>query len=209
MLGARRAFAEGACLVAVAACLAGCGVGADPGQDEPNQVSKPSFQGPRVLRKEQMRLVLPDLSDVPPGWKRSGATSLDGSASKDAIVASGRGAYLATDLGGYVGFHVTSFESLANATEAYAKLKSKYPATTLGSVQIPFADAAFSASNCPVKSSCSALISVRVAMVDAYVNINTDGPVAADPRILNSVTRMLVQRIRQAQRGQQPSAKAT
>ncbi|WP_274536122.1 hypothetical protein [Streptomyces sp. CB03234] len=40
------------------------------------------------------------------------------------------------------------------------------------------------------------------------MNINTDGPAAADAKILNSVTRMLVQPVRQAQSGQTPSAKA-
>ncbi|MEV1070201.1 hypothetical protein [Streptomyces sp. NPDC050263] len=44
--------------------------------------------------------------------------------------------------------------------------------------------------------------------VYAYANITTDGPAAADAKILNSVARMFVQRIRQAQQGLSPSAKA-
>ncbi|MGW2425912.1 hypothetical protein ACWC0C_42970 [Streptomyces sp. NPDC001709] len=81
-------------------------------------------------------------------------------------------------------------------------------AAHLGSAQIPNVDAVFTASYCIGKNYCSTSINLRLDSVYAWVNINTHGPVAADAKILNSVTRMFVQRIRQAQRGQSPSAKA-
>ncbi|WP_437090439.1 hypothetical protein [Streptomyces sp. enrichment culture] len=78
----------------------------------------------------------------------------------------------------------------------------------LGPVQIPDVDAAFTASYCIGTNYCSTSINLRLDSVYAYVNINTDGPATADAKILNSVARMFAQRIRQAQHGQPPSAKA-
>jgi hypothetical protein len=60
-----------------------------------------------------------------------------------------------------------------------------------------------------VRHVCSTSITFRLDSVFAYVNINTDGSAAADAKVLNSVTRMFAQRIRQAQYGQSPSARAT
>jgi hypothetical protein len=49
---------------------------------------------------------------------------------------------------------------------------------------------------------------MRVGAVSASVNLSTDRPPAADPKVLNSMARAFVLRIRQAEQGQRPTAKA-
>ncbi|MDX2939540.1 hypothetical protein [Streptomyces ipomoeae] len=169
----------------------------------------PSAQTTRVLDKEQVQAVLPDLKDVPPSWEKSGTLRLQGANPEDGgILASGTQGYAATDLEGVVGFGIYSFQNRAQAIGRYTEQKSKMAAAQLGPAQIPDIDAAFTASYCIGTNQCSTSINLRMDSVYAYVNINTDGPAAADAKILNSVTRMFAQRIRQAQHGLSPSAKA-
>ncbi|MGW7081859.1 hypothetical protein [Streptomyces sp. NPDC054866] len=156
-----------------------------------------------------MQAALPNLEDVPPGWEKAGTPRLLGANPKDGgIRASGTQGYAAPDLEGTVGFRIESFQTRAQAIGRYAQKKSQMGSAQLGPAQITGTDAVFSASYCIGKNYCSTSINFRLAAVFAYVNINTDGPAAADAKILNSVTRMLAQRIRQAQQGQSPSAKA-
>ncbi|MFD3517997.1 hypothetical protein [Streptomyces sp. NPDC058657] len=149
------------------------------------------------------------MTDVPPGWEKSGTLRVQGAHVEDggmlALAAQG---YAATDLEGVVGFGIQSFQTRAQAIDRYTQKKSQMAGAQFGPAQIPDVDAAFTASYCLGKKHCSTSINLRVDSVYAYVNINTDGPAAADARILNSVTRMFVQRIRQAQDGLSPSAKA-
>ncbi|ORT55662.1 hypothetical protein BKD26_31705 [Streptomyces sp. CB03238] len=152
--------------------------------------------------------MLPDLGDVPPGWEKSGTLRLLGAAPEEGLLALGTQGYAATDLEGTVGFGVQSFQTRADAIERYTMKKSQMAGAQLGPAQIPDIDAAFTGSYCIGEDYCSTSINLRLDSVFAYVNINTDGPAAADAKILNSVTRILVQRIRQAQSGQTPSAKA-
>ncbi|MGA5558832.1 hypothetical protein [Streptomyces lavendulocolor] len=161
-----------------------------------------------MLDKEEVRAVLPGAGDVPQGWEKSGSLRLLGAEPKEGLLALGTQGYAASDLEGFVGFGVQSFQTPAGAIARYARTKSQMGTAQIGPAQIPGVDAAFTASHCLSQNHCSTSITVRVGPVYAYVNINTDGPEAADSKILNSATRMLVQRIQQAQQGQAPSAKA-
>lgn len=207
MLRAKRTV-HSFCLIAVAVSLFGCGSGTGAGEHSPIQDDKPSAQAARALGKEQVQAVLPDLEDVPPGWEKAGTLRLQGADPEDGLLASGTRGYAATDLEGDVGFGIQSFQTRVQAIDRYAKKKSQMAGAQFGPAQIPDIDVAFTASYCLGKNYCSTSINLRMDSVFAYVNINTDGPAAADAKILNSVTRMFVQRIRQAQRGQSPSAKA-
>ncbi len=200
---------QGLCLIAAVMSLLACGSGTGAGKHRPPPDDVPSAQSAGVLDKEQIQAVLPDLDDVPPGWERSGTLRLHGANPKDGgILASGTRGYAATDLEGDVGFGVYSFHTRAQAVTRYTEKKSQLANAQLGPAQIPDTDAAFTASFCVGTNPCSTSINLRVDSVYAYVNINTVGPAAADAKVLNSVTRMFVQRIRQAQHGLSPSAKA-
>jgi hypothetical protein len=189
--------------------LFGCGSGTAAEERSPTPNDTPSAQAARVLSKEQVQAVLPGLEDVPQSWEKSGALRVQGADLKDGgILASGTQGYAANDLEGVVGFGIQSFRTRAQAIGRYTEKKSQMAGAQLGPVQIPDVDAAFTASYCIGKKYCSTSFNLRVGSVYAYVNINTDGPAAADAKILNSVTRMFVQRIRQAQHGLSPSAKA-
>ncbi|MDT0453635.1 hypothetical protein [Streptomyces hesseae] len=157
--------------------------------------------------------MLPDSDDVPPGWKKSGTLRLDGANPEDGgSLAAGRLGYAATDLEGTVGFGLQTYRNRAQAIGRYTESKSKMASAQAGRAQFPDVDAAFTASDCIDTTAgrhCSTSITLRLDSVFAYVVINTVGPTtAADPKVLNSVTRMFTQRIRQAQHGQPPSAKA-
>ncbi|MFC4611554.1 hypothetical protein ACFO9E_27775 [Streptomyces maoxianensis] len=207
MLRAKKTI-QGLCLIGAAVSLFGCGSGTGAGEPGPTQDDTPSPQSVRILGKEQVQAVLPDLDDVPPGWEKSGTFRLHGAAPDEGMLASGTQGYTATDLEGVVGFGIQSFQTRAQAIQGYTEKKSQMADAQFGPAQIPDIDAAFTASYCIGENYCSTSINLRLDSVYAYVNINTDGPAAADAKILNSVTRMFVQRIRQAQRGQSPSAKA-
>ncbi|MGA5425112.1 hypothetical protein [Streptomyces lavendulocolor] len=161
-----------------------------------------------MLDEERVRVVLPGAGDMPQGWEKSGSLRLHGAEPKEGLLALGTQGYAASDLEGTVGFGVQSFQTPAGAIARYTMKKSQMSTARVGPAQIPGVDAAFTASYCMGGNYCSTSINVRVGPVYAYVNINTDGPAAADFRILNSATRMLVQRIQQAQQGQAPTAKA-
>lgn len=204
---AKRAI-RGLCLIGAAVALFGCGSGDDAGGPGATRDVMPSPESSRTLGKEQVRAALPEAGDVPAGWEKSGTLRLLGASPEKGLVALGTQGYAATDLEGIVGFGVQSFQTRADAIEGYTMVKSQLASAQIGPVQIPDADAAFAASYCQGKDRCSTRITVRLDSVVAYVNINTDGPAAADAKILNSVTRMLAQRVRQAQSGQTPSARA-
>lgn len=189
--------------------LAGCGSGTDVDEHSPTPDDAPSAQAARVLGKEQVRSVLPDLGDVPPGWEKVGTLRVLGANPEDGgILASGSQGYAASDLDGVVGFGIRCFETRAQAIGRYTEKKSQIAGAQFGPVEIPDVDAAFTASYCLNKVYCSTSINLRVDSVYAYVNINTDGPAAADAKILNSVTRMFALRIQQAQHGLSPSVTA-
>ncbi|MEV8347096.1 hypothetical protein [Streptomyces niveus] len=196
------------CLVGAVISLFGCVSGSSAEEHGPTQDDAPSPQATRVLSKEHVQAVLPDLDDVPPGWEKSGTLRLQGADGKGDILASGTQGYVATDLEGVVGFGVQSFQDRAQAIGRYTEKKSQMATAQIGPAQIPDVDAAFTASYCIGENYCSTSINIRLGSVYAYVNINTDGSAVADAKILNSVTRMFAQRIQQAQRGQSPSAKA-
>jgi hypothetical protein len=200
---------RGLCAVGAISLLFGCATGTGVEEHGPTQSDSPSSQAVRVLGKDQVRAVLPDSGDVPPGWEKSGTPRLHGANPEDGgSLAFGTQGYAATDLEGTVGFGLQSFRTRAQAIDRYTESRSQMASAQVGPAQIPDVDAAFMASYCIGKNYCSSSITLRLDSVFAYVNINTDGPVAADPKVLNSVTRMFAQRIRQAQHGQPPSAKA-
>ncbi|UXY25149.1 hypothetical protein [Streptomyces sp. HUAS TT20] len=152
--------------------------------------------------------MLPGAADVPPGWKAATSYRIEGSSGTDGFVAFGRKAYSAPDLNGHVGFGLRSFRSRSQAEADYGKWKRRTAGTQQAAAQIDGADTAFTAVYCLGRSYCSSSIQMRVGSVSAYVNINTDGPPAADPKVLNSVARAFVLRIHQAEQGQRPTAKA-
>jgi hypothetical protein len=200
---------QGLCAIGAVVSLFGCGSGTGTEEHSPTQGGTPSSQAARALGKEEVQAVLPDLDDVPPGWEKSGTLRLQGANPENGgILASANQGYAATDLEGTVGFGIRSFQTRAQAIGRYTESKSQMASAQVGPAQIPDVDAAFTASYCIGKNYCSTSINLRLGSVYAYVNINTDGPAAADAKILNSVTRMFAQRIRQAQHGQSPSAKA-
>ncbi|MER5549529.1 hypothetical protein ABT072_45830 [Streptomyces sp. NPDC002589] len=160
-----------------------------------------------MLDKERVRAVLPGDADVPPGWKAATAYRMD-SPGPDGSLAFGRRAYSAPDLNGDVGFGLSSFRSRSQAGAGYDKTKRLYAGVREGTARVEGADAAFTAVYCLGRSYCSSSIQMRVGLVTAYVNLNTDRPPAADPKVLNSMARSFVLRIRQAEQGQRPAAKA-
>ncbi len=195
-------------LVAVGTML-GCGAEVDK-QHSPTQDVMTSAKAGRILDKKAVTAVLPSPDDVPPGWTQIVPPEFQGRKPEDGVMAFGRRGYAAPDdVHGGVGFTLTSFQSRARAIDAFTKEKSQLSSGHLGSVQIRHVDAAFTASSCVSESNCNTSIHVRVDSVYAFVNVNTGGPEAANPEILNAVTRMFVQRIRQAQAGQQASAKSS
>jgi hypothetical protein len=197
-------------MIGVISALFGCGSGASAEKHSPTQSDTSSSQSVRTLDKDQVQAVLPDSDDVPPGWEKSGTLRLQGANPEDGgILASGTQGYAATSLEGTVGFGIQSFQSRAQAIGRYTQSKSQMASAQVGPAQIPDVDAAFTSTYCISKNHCSTSITLRLDSVFAYVNINTNGPAAADAKILNPVTRMFSQRIRQAQHGQSPSAKAT
>ncbi|WP_345055520.1 hypothetical protein [Streptomyces rameus] len=205
-----KGIVQGVCAIGAISLLFGCATGTDAEQHSPTQSDAPSSQVVRVLREDQVKAVLPDSGDVPPGWEKSGTLHLNGANPKDGgTLAYGTQGYAATDLEGTVGFGLQSFRTRSQAIGRYTESKSQMASAQVGPAQIPDVDAAFTASYCIGKNYCSTSITLRLDSVFAYVNINTDGPAAADPKVLNSVTRMFAQRIRQVQHGQPPSAKAT
>lgn len=202
------------CAISAISSLFGCGSGVGAEEHSSAQGDTSSSQVVRALGKDQVRAVLPDSDDVPPGWEKSGTLSLDGANPEDGgSLAYGRQGYAATDLEGTVGFGLQSFRNRAQAIDRYTESKSKMASAQVGPAQFPDVDAAFTASYCIGTTggrTCNTSITLRLDSVFAYVAINTVGPAtAADPKVLNSVTRMFAQRIRQAQHGQPPSAKAT
>ncbi|MGW7385472.1 hypothetical protein [Streptomyces sp. NPDC054794] len=162
-----------------------------------------------MLGKEQLRVVLPGAADVPPGWKAASSYLIEGESGTDGRVAFGRRGYSAPDLNGHVvGFGLRSFRSRSQAEADYGKWKRRTAGTQQAAAQIDGADTAYTMVYCLGRSYCSSSIQMQVGPVSAYVNINTDGPPAADPKVLNSVARTFVLRIRQAEQGQRPTAKA-
>ncbi|MEU2675099.1 hypothetical protein ABZ622_41150 [Streptomyces sp. NPDC007164] len=162
----------------------------------------------KSLREEQIKAVLPAPGDVPAGWEPAGTPRYSGPEPADGLVASASRGYAASDLDGAVGFNVKSFKSPAAAIGHVTQKKKQFGGAEQRPVQFTGVDAAFSASYCMGDSYCSTSINVRVGPAVAFVNINTNVRPAADPRILNPAMRMLVERIRQAQQGQEPKAKA-
>ncbi|MGW7824850.1 hypothetical protein ACWGLF_44060 [Streptomyces puniciscabiei] len=192
-------------MAAAIALLSGCG-GADRPASQAT-TSVPSSVPDVVLDKERVRAVLPGAADVPPGWKAATAYRVEGPGT-DGSLAFGRRAYNAPDLNGYVGFGLRSFKSRSQAGADYDEAKRRYASVREGAARIEGADAAFTAVYCLGRSYCSSSIQVRVGLVSAYVNLNTDRPPAEDPKVLNSMARTFVLRIRQAEQGQRPAAKA-
>lgn len=152
--------------------------------------------------------MLPGDADVPPGWKAASSYRMDGPGT-DGSVAVGRRAYSAPDLDGGVGFGLRSFRSRSQAEANYDETKRRYASTQEAAARIDGADAAFTAVYCLGRSYCSSAIRMRVGPVNAYVNLSTDGPPAAEPKVLNSMARTFVLRIRQAEQGQRPTARAS
>ncbi|MGN9796217.1 hypothetical protein ACTMTU_34730 [Streptomyces sp. OZ13] len=68
---------------------------------------------------------------------------------------------------------------------------------------------AFAAKGCITENFCSGTIAARTGQAVVTVNINTRDDHAPDPRMLNTAARMQIERVRQAQQGHTPTAKAT
>ncbi|MFD8009552.1 hypothetical protein [Streptomyces sp. NPDC058955] len=199
--------ARGLCLAGVFLMLAGCGSGS--GEEKPGPLhksSQPAPHVPRLLGLPDLQAVMPGVGGIPPGWEKSSELRDEGP--DDSILAGVQQSFVAPDLKGIVGLSAYSFRSTADAIRYYTDRKSKMASVKLGPVELPDVDAAYTAAYCLTDNLCSASIAFRLGSVAGVVNLNTKTRPAVDPRVLNSVTRMFVHRIRQAQQGQIPSAKA-
>lgn len=163
-----------------------------------------------VLRLKQVAGALPGPEDVPAGWVAAGTPRRDGTAQDDGRIAYGTSGYQAPDLDGAVGFSITSYTSAADAIDRFAFSKTQYKGS-VDALTMTGADQAFAAQGCVMENFCSATIIAQAGPVVLSVNINTKTHDyrAPDPRILNSVARMQIERVRQAQHGQTPTAQAS
>ncbi|MFF6904297.1 hypothetical protein [Streptomyces hydrogenans] len=199
--------ARGLCLAGVFLMLAGCGSGS--GEEKPGPLQKsspPAAHAPRLLGLPEFQAVMPGASDIPPGWEKSSELRTEGP--DDNTLAGVQQGFVAPDLEGIVGLRAYSFRSTTDAIRYYTDKKSQTASAKQGPVELPDVDAAYTAEYCLTDDLCSSSIAFRLGSVAGVVNLNTKTRPAVDPRVLNSVTRMFAQRIRQAQRGQIPSAKA-
>lgn len=199
---------QGLCLMGAAVALFGCA--SKSGAGEPGDATRDGTPSPRsagILGKEQVEAVVPDVGDVPPGWEKSGTLRLLGAAPRRVCWPGDTG--LRRDrprrhrrircpvLPDPSGRHREVHDGEVQYGECPDRTRAD-PGRRCGVHGL----------HCSSENDCSTSINVRLDSVFARVNINTDGPAAADAKILNSVTRMLVQPVRQAQSGQTPSAKA-
>ncbi|MFF0478910.1 hypothetical protein [Streptomyces sp. NPDC004284] len=200
-------IARGLCLAGVLLLLAGCGSGSGGGKPGPLQKSSPpTAQAAESLGLPEFQAVMPGAGDIPPGWEKSSERRTEGPDGN--TLAGVQQGFSAPDLEGIVGLRAYSFRSTTDAIRYYTDMKSKMADAKSGSVELPDVDAAYTAAYCLTDDYCSASITFLLGSVAGVVNLNTKTRPAVDPRVLNSVTRMFVQRIRQAQQGQTPSAKA-
>ncbi|MFE6070078.1 hypothetical protein [Streptomyces sp. NPDC056525] len=154
-----------------------------------------------------LRAVMPSTDDVPPGWEKS--SELHGEGPEDTTLAGVRQGFSAPDLEGIVGLAAYSFRTPADAIEYYTDIKARGAEVGVRPVELPDVDAAHTTSHCVTDNFCSTTIYFRMGSVGARVNINTKTRPAVDARVLNSITRMFALRIRQAQQGQTPFARAS
>ncbi|MFE0189655.1 hypothetical protein [Streptomyces sp. NPDC058989] len=154
--------------------------------------------------KDQVRAAMPDVADLPPGWKE-GEEGLFGRRKGYSTVAEAYRRFRAPEFhGGPVDFRVMAYESRAAAAQEYTRLKSKGKP---GSVHLPRADVAYMSWGCFSHEACFASIRARVGPALITVNLTNKGPTSDDPRLLTPSARMLIERVRQAQDGQHPSAR--
>ncbi|GAA4910101.1 hypothetical protein GCM10023237_32580 [Streptomyces coeruleoprunus] len=188
-------------MVGAVLLVAGCGRAEAP---RPT----PGPTAPVVLDQERISRVLPGPDAVPVEWERSGGVRLEGGPGPDGRLAYGHVGYRAPDLDGVVGFTVRTYAGVPGAVAGLRETEGQYGEATTP-VSLGTADEAFSRSGCLGRSElCSATVVARAGSAVVSVNINSDTGVAPDPGILDSVARMMVERVRQVQRGEAPSVRA-
>ncbi|MFJ8133343.1 hypothetical protein [Streptomyces hydrogenans] len=186
--------------------LAGCGSGTDKAQPDPPHSSPSAAPPSERLGLAELKAVMPSIGDLPPGWEKSSEPRVEGpDGTKLALVRQG---FAAPDLEGIVGLGVYSFETPAKAIKYYTDIKAKGAQVGVQPVELPDVDGAHATSHCIGDDYCSTSIQFRMGSVAARVTINTTTRHPIDARVLNSTARMFAQRIRQAQQGQTPTAKA-
>ncbi|MGH4028501.1 hypothetical protein ACQB60_06145 [Actinomycetota bacterium Odt1-20B] len=155
----------------------------------------------------EAKAVLPGASDVPRGWKKSGSHSYGRLPDNPQLASTSQG-FRASDLEGYVGFGVHTYKDRKDATSELADFRKKSKPSQRVPVRIASSDEAYAVLSCfQQPPSCGTMVLIRVGSVWGYVNLNVDTDRPTDPKVLNSAARGLVERIRQAQRGERPTAK--
>jgi hypothetical protein len=149
---------------------------------------------------------LPGPGDVPAGWEPSGKPRHE-SSGDDGRIAFGTAGFQALDLDGAVGFTISSYATTADAIARFTVLKGQY-GSAAGPITMAGTEQAFAAKGCITENFCSGTIVARVGQAVVTININTRDSRAPDPRMLNTAARMQIERVRQAQQGHTPTAKA-
>lgn len=163
-----------------------------------------------VLDKTQVAAALPGADAVPSGWTKAQAPQRDDAAHDAGRKAYGTVGYEAPDVDGTVSFSISSFSGPAAASDHLAFSRTQYD-SGVASITVTGADQAFSAHGCLVESLCSASIHavVGATVVSVDIDVDTQDYRSPDPQILEAVARMQVERVRQIQQGEAPTAKAS
>ncbi|MFD7169005.1 hypothetical protein [Streptomyces violascens] len=156
----------------------------------------------------EIERALPTVNDVPPGWEQRGKADLldeRGKQTNGGRLGLAEIHYRAADLDGIVTFAISSYPDSETAHTDLGQFRSS--GDDLPSSQIGSADEGTASHGCFSTTLCEAIIQLRAGAAVIHVSITTDGPTAPDPRLLNSAVRMAVERVRQTQRGDTPTAK--
>ncbi|MFG2503774.1 hypothetical protein ACGFSB_36875 [Streptomyces sp. NPDC048441] len=101
---------------------------------------------------------------------------------------------------------MTTYKDRGSAAAGFAKEQDHYD-PGLESYALVAADEAVAGSGCMGQNTgCFSIIIVREGAIVGWVNLNTENGPRTDPKALNSATRMLVERMRQLQDGERPTA---
>ncbi|GGR87218.1 hypothetical protein GCM10010252_27450 [Streptomyces aureoverticillatus] len=193
-----------ALVLVVGVGTAACSGGAKPAKEP---AAGASARATQVLGEQEVREVLPGPSVVPEGWRPRRDPEVLGRGEGGRVGFARRG-YRAPDLDGVVGFGLRSFSSAKASRVEFAGMRKRSEGSLVKSVRFYGVDEVFTAKYC-LGPGCFTSVHFRRGAVHAWVNLNFyEHRPAADPRVMNSLVRTLVERVRQAQRGEAPTAKA-
>lgn len=185
-------------LVGVEGCSPGPATGAGQPAPSPSNLTRDT-PAMRALGTPEIEKALPTVNDVQPRWQLRTAADLTderGHDTKSGRLGLGTVRYRADDLQGLVTFCDRVVPGHGDGARRPRPGPHRQRPGIPGRL-----------GRRGNKQPCQALIQLRVGTAIVVVSIDTDGPTAPDPRLLNSAARMTVERVRQTQRGHTPTAK--